>query len=143
MSRSSNGPEPRGLESLLDLAEPVADWSDADVAAMLRHQLAQPLEPGAATIGELLGQPDPSIESLQSVKRHAKVRRSQKEAGVPQELWRVIYFASIAAAIRSGHSISDLSPAEVVQGFNWTLARLWVDESIRGLVNTALRLIDR
>ena len=142
MSKSSNGPGPRGLESLLDLAEPVADWSDADLAAMLRHQLAQPLEPGAATIGELLGQPDPSIDSLQSVKRHAKVRRSQ-EAGVPQELWRVIYFASIAAAIRSGHSISDLSPAEVVQGFNWTLARPWVDESIRGLVTAALRLIDR
>ena len=75
MTTASHGPEPRSLESLFDLAEPVADWSDADLAAMLRHQLAQPLEPGQTTIGELLEQPAPSIPSLQSMKRHAKVRR--------------------------------------------------------------------
>ena len=137
MTTPSHGPEPRPLESLFDLAEPVADWSDADLAAMLRHQLAQPLEPGQMTIGELLAQPDPSIESLQLMKRHAKIRRAQQQAGVPQDLWRVIYFASIAAAIRAGHRISDLTPPELSQGFRWTLDRPWLDPSTRRCIEAS------
>jgi len=148
MTTQRDGSEPRRLESLLDLAEPMADWSDADLAAMLRHQLAQPLPRAAettaptappTTIRALLEQPHPSIESLRSLKRLAKVRRAQADAAVPEDLWRVIYYASIAAAVRAGDSISDLSPAELSQGFQWTLARPWLDAAVRPLVEQAER----
>ena len=139
MTSQSYGPEPRRLETLLDLAEPVADWSDADLAAMLRHQLSQPLPdaPVPTSIRALLERPDASVESLQSLKRLAKVRRAKADAAVPQDLWRVIYFASIAAALCAGHAISDLTPAELLQGLRWTLARPWLDAAVRAPVGQA------
>ena len=127
--------EPRSLESLFDLSEPRADWSDADLAGMLRHQLAQPLEPGAPTIRELLASPAPSVDSLQALKRTAKARRAQAGASAPAELWRVIYFAAIAAAARAGARISDLSADELRAGYRWTSARPWLDAELRGLVS--------
>ena len=142
MTNPSHEPDPRRLESLLDLAEPVADWSDADLAAMLHHQLAQPLEPGGLTIRELFEHPDPPVESLELLKRLAKVRRARNDAAAPQDLWRVIYFASIAAAIPRGHRISDLSPSDLRQGFQWTLARPWVDATVRRLIDNAVRTRD-
>ncbi len=139
MSHGPAGTDSSRMESLFDLTEPTADWAEADLAAMLRHQLAQPLEPDGPTMGELLESPTPSVESLQSLKRLAKIRRAQRDAGMPQDLWRVIYFASIAAALRSGSRISDLTPGELRQGFQWTLARPWLDASIRSLLERAER----
>ena len=139
MSHGPAGADGARMESLFDLTEPTADWAEADLAAMLRHQLAQPLEPDGPAMRDLLEAPTPSVESLQSLKRLAKIRRAQRDAAVPQDLWRVIYFASIAAALRSGSRISDLTPGELRQGFQWTLARPWLDASIRSLLERAER----
>ena len=61
---------------------------------------------------------------------------------MPPDLWRVIYFARIAAALRSGARISDLSPGEMTHGFQWTLGRSWVEDgTVRQLVGDAMQLI--
>jgi hypothetical protein len=125
------------LESLFDLAEPIEDWTDDDLAGMLRHQLGQPMEPGGFSIREMLASPDTSVESLQALKRLAKVRRAQAEASVPPDLWRVIYFAAIAAAARAGHRISDLGAADLDAGYRWTLAKPWLAPDLRTLVEAA------
>lgn len=132
--------DPARLESLFELDVTAPGWSDADLAGMLRHLMSQPLEAGRPTIREIIEQPDPPIESLQSLKRHAKLRRVQGDTTVPSDLWRVIYFASIAAAIRAEHRISDLSPAELSKGLQWTLALPWLDDAfVRQLVGDASR----
>ena len=129
--------EARRLESLFDLAEPTADWADADLAGMLCHQLAQPLVPGGTTMRALLASPAPPVESLDALKRLAKIRRAQGDASVPSDLWRVIYFAAIAAAARAGHRISDLSEADLDAGYRWALAKPWLDPDIRTLIDRA------
>jgi hypothetical protein len=128
--------EPRSLESLFDLSEPRADWSDADLAGMLRHQLAQPLEPAGPMIRELLASREPSVDSLQALKRLSKVRRAQAGGSASAELWRVIYFAAIAAAARAGHRITDLSDDELDAGYGWSLARPWLDPELRSLLSS-------
>ena len=129
----------RRLESLFDLTDPSADWGNADLAGMLRHQLAQPVEPGGATIRALLAAAAPPVESLQSLKRLAKVRRAQADGSVAADLWRAIYFAAIAAATRAGHRISDLAEDELQTGYRWALARPWLDADVRRLVESSAR----
>lgn len=136
MAREPGAGESRRLEPLLDLAEPKADWTDADLNGMLRHQLAQPLNATGPCLRELLVSPTPSIESLASLKRMAKVRRAQEDGSVQADLWRVIYFAAIAAADRAGHRISDLSADELDAGYRWTLARPWLDPELRALLGS-------
>ena len=136
MATESEATNERRLESLFDLAEPSAGWSDADLAGMLRHQLAQAVERGGATIRDLLRSPGAPVESLQSLKRLAKVRRAQADGAVPPDLWRVIYFAAIAAAGRAGHRISDLGAADLEAGYRWTLARNWLDPELRALIES-------
>ena len=66
----------------------------------------------------------------------AKVRRAQEDGSVQADLWRVIYFAAIAAADRAGHRISDLSADELDAGYRWTLARPWLDPELRALLGS-------
>jgi hypothetical protein len=50
------------------------------------------------------------------------------------DLWRVVYFASIAAARRDGLRISDLTAVELAQGFTWATSRPWLEPSLRILL---------
>lgn len=127
----SNRPAQPSIGSLLDTASSDPQWTDSDLAAMFRHQLSVPLEPGQ-TIGEVLERG--TIEQLQSLKRIAKVNRARAESGVPSDLWRVIYFATIVGARRAGISISDLSDDDLRRGCEWVAARPWVDGSIRSIM---------
>jgi hypothetical protein len=135
---------PPKLDSLLELDESTADWTDADMAAMLRHQLSASLDGAAAvTLGALLHDPLAPADRLQALKRLAKVRRAQPPPGMPADLWRVIYFAAIAAAIRAGHGISELSPDELASGFRWALSRSWLEPSLRPIFEQAANSLPR
>ena len=83
--------------------------------------------------------PQVSVESLQALKRLAKIRRAQSDASVPADLWRAIYFSAIAAAARAGHRISDLGEDDVQVGYRWVLARPWLDGDLRSLIEASSR----
>lgn len=133
MTDSSNLPT---MDSLFELGEPKPDWSDADLSAMLRHQLDAPidLDQRFPSIRALLCASQPPVESLEVLKRLAKLRRTEPLSVVPSDLWRLIYFASIAAARHIGHSISDLSHDDLAAGFRWALSKPWIDPVIRELI---------
>jgi hypothetical protein len=89
----------RGLDALLDLRDPQPQWSDADLAAMLMHQLSLPLDGTDLQIRSILLDRGTSPDLLLHLKRVAKINRSVAGSTMPSELWRVIYFAAIAAGL--------------------------------------------
>ena len=149
--QSKRLPEASRIESLLDLDEPRADWDEHDLAALFRHQLDAPMADvidapaSQISIRALLLSDSPAIELLERLKRHAKLRRRETDAAVPADVWRVIYFATIAAAARneSGASISDLQPDELVRGYRWTIQQSFVDPSVISLIQSALDRVTR
>jgi len=139
MSMSEQSIRP-SLRSRFDV-QSSCEWTDADLSAMLRHQLSSGLNPGEATIAEILA--GGSAGPLEMLKRAAKVNRARGDSGLPADLWRVLYFASIAAARRAGHSISELPDDELLRGFEWTAARTWVDEPIKSMMLNACSSMKR
>jgi len=129
------------MDSLFDTESTAPEWTDADLGAMLRHQLGAALSSGGDPIGRILQQG--AIEQLEALKRAAKVNRTRGDSGIPADLWRVIYFTSIAAARRAGHSISELPDDELLRGFEWAAARTWVDEPIRSIIREACSSMKR
>jgi hypothetical protein len=100
---------------------------------MLRHLLDGPAGPESGPIRSLLSDPSPNIEALEALKRLAKARRANP-GNVPADLWRVIYFAAIGRAAQAHATISELSSDDLHAGYRWTLARPWLDASVRGLI---------
>jgi hypothetical protein len=132
MNQPADTPRP---ESLFDLGEPDADWTDADLAAMLRHLLDAPgqCDGKYPTIRALLSDAAAPIHGLQALKDLAKARRSEASA-VPPDIWRVVYFASIARAARAGTVITELSNHDLRTGYRWVLAKPWLDPQVRHII---------
>jgi hypothetical protein len=151
--------------------EPPA-WSADDLAVILRHQLAVPLEfeladwaghpwEGAGdeppppprrvedrtilrtTFQELLHHPRPPLEMLRRVKAFAKFAQAQPSTGVPVEVATVLYFAAIVVAMmRCGTSLTTLPPDRVSAGVAWALDQAWLDGPTRELFADANRWLD-
>ena len=139
-----------------------SSWNDADLHAMLCHQLSaeiefdlthfggvagEPLassvaegqEQGLGTFGDLLTASDPSVESLEMIRRFAKRFRTGPSEGLPEEIATVLYYAAIAAArVRLGVSISKLPDAAIKDGLRWGCQLPWLTESLRQLFSEAL-----
>jgi hypothetical protein len=132
-------------------------WLADDLAQIWRHQLQVPLEvelaeafpgfspsnydlPMPRTFAELLKHPAPPMDLLVLVKNLAKVRRGQ--AGFPSEIATALYHAAIAIGVaRHGQRMTELDDAALAHGFQWTLRQSWLDESTRGVVESALRSV--
>ena len=142
-----------GLAGLLQV-EDEALWTARDLAAILAHQLAAPLEtdlgrreaispgrrdapdvwPAIRTFGELFDHPSPPVELLERTKRFAKTARSQPDGPLPDEVATVLYLAAIATARRKcGRSISQLDEAALRHALEWALAQPWLAASLREL----------
>jgi hypothetical protein len=129
--------------------------------AFLRHHLAAPaqfdlggLPPGQAgqlqnlsaaqslvlrSLGELLHHPSPPLPLLVFAKDFAKANMNHPESQLPPPVARLLYYASIAAALARRHErISRMPEAALRQGFAWAAGQTWIDELTRALFVAAL-----
>jgi hypothetical protein len=143
------------LARLIDAAAdaPTVYWG-ADLAAVLRHQLAAPLteelsspicgdtshahlshlDPMLATFGDLLHHPNPPIELLTLAKAFSKSCRANAQL-LPPEVSTLIYYAVIMVArVRLGKTITALSDEGLRQGLAWGMEQTWVDEKTKALL---------
>ena len=146
--------DPDAFASLIDLdAEQDEEWSEEDLADILRHQLAAPLsemelegvaarrqldewwQDGFSTFGAVLFHPDPPLDPLRCVKTYAKSLRGNPDLGVPSRVTMVLYFAAIVIARRRhGESITSLDSKAVDDGIRWVLSLPWIDEELRDVL---------
>jgi hypothetical protein len=156
-ARADDSSQPGALAALMALDGAAGRlWEPGELSAILRHQLAAPLEmdlamaglttaekvsPASAppgdpirSFGDLLHHRDPPIELLVLVKDFAKAARQDPSVGLPGEVAGILYFASIVVARRRwAKRITRLDDEEVEDGVRWALAEPWVDEATRSL----------
>jgi DNA-directed RNA polymerase specialized sigma24 family protein len=147
---------PRILAKMLEVSERREDlWDDEDLAALLRDELAQPLDtllsqheaaqavpsppssdvPPPTTLGELLQHPQPPLQTLRAVKRLARRRINTDTSFLPPDINSAIYFATIAAAlVHHGERITKSDDEVLRRGFAVMLDRPWLDGTSRQLL---------
>jgi hypothetical protein len=134
-------------------------WHEADLAAILRHQLDAPLaelEPASAagdtvlagttspvqTVADLLTHDAPAPDLLLRVKDWAKEGMNKSESEhfpVPREVAGVLYFTAIAASLVSTRvRISSLPSSDIAHGASWALGKAWLDGRLHDILREAL-----
>jgi hypothetical protein len=156
--------KPTRLARLFELDTGNAErvWRPDELGAILRHQLAAPvqydlrnLDRGEAgklkrlaeaeglilrSFGDLLHHPHPPIELLRMTKDFAKACRISPTGPLPPEIATVIYYAAIVVARqRCGLRISKLNDADLRHGLEHVLAQAWLDSDTRALFAEALK----
>jgi hypothetical protein len=161
MNRAADNARPDSLAALLAVgAAGDRVWEPGELSAVLRHQMAAPLEadvavlgPGTAervralcaaaggrleTFGDLFHHRAPPLELLVLVKHLAKAARDDPQLLLPKEVAAVLYFAAIAVAeTRCGARITRLGEREVRAGVRWALALPWLDPATGALFEGA------
>ncbi len=150
--------DPHAMSVLMELsAEPQALWKPEELGEILTHQLAMAASASSfgctastgdaqtkTTLRELLDDPHPSLDLLNTIRRAAKADCYSTSALLPRDAALVIYYASIAAALANqGQRISDLDDAKLSQAFAWTLKRDWMDAGLVGLFARAMELLKK
>lgn len=151
----------RLLAPLMDLGvECEGLWQPDELAAILQHQLAAPVEfprdvwreqtalpiqamcsaadPPIASFGDLFAHPRPPRELLQMTKDYAKVCRARGAGPIPAEIATMLYLVSIAVAFTTrGERISGLESQGLSHALTWAVAQTWIDAPLRRLLTTA------
>ena len=152
---------PAQLSQLLTLGEKTAEvWDARDLAGMLRHQMAAPLNFDLTTLpltklaaktrdqnlaeaatariksfGDLLFLAEPPLELLRLSKEFFKKRiQSHKEQSPEWQIAYLFYLLIILAAGVGVRTISTLTPGELLKGVQWALDQNWVDAQTKQLV---------
>jgi hypothetical protein len=146
--------EPARLAQLLsELSDQYADWTDEEMASILQHQLRAPLETEllrrslralsnpqahhgslAITFADLLHDQRPPLELLVVVKDFAMDNLRLRDKGLPRNIARVLYCASVLVArLCLGVRISGLSDAKLKARLDWAIQQPWLDPSMRDL----------
>ena len=113
-------------------------------SARTGRQSLRPIRPRSVlavgmTLGELFQCADPPLGLLIAVKRVARRLMGPGASDVPVEVHRLIYFASIAAAlVRHGEQISKSSPEVLRVAWERLAAESYVDDGLRRLFGNAL-----
>jgi hypothetical protein len=156
-SRFIHAAASRDLAKLLAPAGAAGDgptiYHGADLAVILRHQLAAPLAEelaspvcGAAsreeplnldgsikTFADLLHAADPPLDLLRRTKELAKSCRANPEM-LPPEVATLFYYAAILVARqRHGQRITQLDDNNLRSGVEWSLQQPWVDQRTKSL----------
>ena len=128
-------------------------WQDADLAGLLRHQLATPLAndlPGAAAVcpdaaarlgsfGGLFAADSPPRELLDLARLYAKSAAIDRHRPLQREVALVLYFAAIAAGrVKLGLKLTSKGDAELVQAYRWALDRPWLARELVPLFEAAV-----
>jgi hypothetical protein len=148
--------DPSLLSDLLHFEKLERPWQPAELEAVLRHQLAAPVEFDLAgmgeavadrlrtlaasqglvlkSVGDLLRHPHPPIELLEMLKDFAKAHVLHPRSPLPREIAAVLYYASIFAAMsRCDRQITKLDSDRLRAGVAELLPQEWLDQSIRAL----------
>ena len=139
-NKSVDQADPRTLAALLAPADEAHLWSDADMAALLRHQLDSPFPLSAgnsapATIGQLLTVANPSLDSLRRLKEFAKSARQDERSGIPPQISSALYYSAIFAALtRLETRLSQLDSPALLQGAEFLLSQPWLDSRLRTIL---------
>jgi RNA polymerase sigma-70 factor (ECF subfamily) len=154
---------PSELASLLSVrGTPHEDWQPQEMRDLLRHGLEtlvgdyletgddaeQPGKPRghatseetavSITLRELLQIAKPPLGLLMAVKRHARHLAGSSASHLPDKVHRLVYFATIAAAmLRHGQSITKSSAESVRIAFARMAAEPYVEEWLRTLFESA------
>ncbi|HEY2589445.1 MAG TPA: hypothetical protein VGI81_27110 [Tepidisphaeraceae bacterium] len=157
--------DPTRLSAMLAPDLPATPWEPGELAAVLRHQLAAPLDltpPGAEdagdrprpktadvvpalpglpqTFAELLFAPNPPIDLLIQLKAFAKPFVTSAKGALPREIAAVLYYgAIILGRTRCGRRISELDDASLRYGLEGMVNCDWLDSSTRHLMQEGLR----
>jgi hypothetical protein len=157
---------PAGLARILDQNQQEAPlWEPAEMRAMWQHQLSVPLDVDLGTVQsanlsalrkgaeasflekgfqDLLHNPKPPLQLLKLTKNFAK--QTLKEAEDPQfrEIAAALYYASYAAAmLHHSQRLGAMNRHELAGGFEWALARVWLDEPTKKLISDARDLLKK
>jgi len=142
------------------------NWTDAELGAVLRHQLDTPIEAevvglgaaaaaklqaicagedqGATTLAGVFNCADPSVAMLQMVKEFAKTLLEHPDTALPREVAGILYWTSIAAGMVLKRSrITRLEDGALEAGLSWAASREWLDGRCRELIETALDRLPR
>lgn len=122
------------------------EWSDTDLAGLLRHQLATPLEndlpnakglcpeldgQGMTTFSDLFAAEQPPRELLELTRLYAKSAAINRDRPLQRDVALVLYFAAIATGqTRLGLKLSSKSDADLQRAYGWALDRPWLAESL-------------
>lgn len=149
---------PAKLAGLLQLGEADIQWRDEDLAAIFKHQLAQPLLPiaeqylparGAAdaagvnapkitTFGKLFASASPPAEMLDIVRHYARDCRTAGDQSLPAVIAGALYWSAIAAGIATGAGgRSKLSKIDLEVGLKWLGDQAWVTPPLRKIAMKA------
>lgn len=166
-SHTPDQSDPASLARLLEVSNGNdVLWRPEELAAILRHQLAAPIEYDLSrmdrhaaqrlkvsadakglllkSFADLFAHPDPPIELLEMTKQFAKANRNDPDRALPVEISTLLYYACIAAAlVRCGKRITGLDDATLSKGFQWGRGQPWVDEATAGLFKKALEAFER
>ena len=143
---------PQRLARLFSVdADPVGAWGAHELGAILRHQLASPVDaelspPAVAhggeirTYADLLRHPHPPVELLRLLKNFAKCHCGHPLSALPAEVMAVLYYASIVAARFHAHArITRLTDSELQRGIDWIISQPWLEDTTRCLLDKALQ----
>ncbi len=142
--------DPTALAELFNLgqADTPMPWSRDDLAAMLRHQLHQPLGPSPAAQNDgyasrphldLFTRDHPPLARLRQVKDQAKAGGREDDSELPRDVATVLYYAALAAA-RMHHQdqpITRLDDEAFRVGLDWALQLPWLDPALKPLFSQA------
>ena len=154
-----------GIRALLD--ETAAEdrlWSSDDLRDVFGHQWSAPLAVDLGglgdafagrvktlaaskglllqSFGDLLAHQRPPLELLVLTKEFAKRCLSSPHSALPHDIARVLYFASIAAALsRCSRRITTLGDQRIEQGIAWALSRTWLAEEARAVLEAGQRAL--
>jgi hypothetical protein len=156
--------DPSTLLALIELNPDSSPWQPFELTSLLRHQLKAPLAeslsevdrsaatmadagsactgPPLRTFADLLEHPSPPLPLLIAAKRLAKLRVSAQPESSQSGIWKLLYYACIAAArVRAGVSISDLPDTEVARAFQLEIDQPVMHSTVLKLLREALSLL--
>lgn len=138
-----------------------ASWSPAELGAVLRHQLAAPLEydlrtivdggertimamaaattvgPSPKTFGDMIRHQSPPLDLLNVMKDFA--RNGRDNGSLPAEVGTVLYYTAIVlGVVRHQTRITKLDDHALRKGVEWSLGQPWIDESVRQILGEAV-----
>ncbi len=155
---------PAKLAKILEwMQQTPVSWHPTDLAALLRHQLAAPIDPdlkeakgrerelqkpGAdlsaaarlMTFRDLIRDPHVPLPWLRMMKLYFGGHRSHPDSPIPREVSDTLYFACISLALaRHGERITRLDGSTLRKNLEVTARQEWLDDELKPVFQEALR----
>ena len=129
-------------------------WTAEDIAAIVRHQMAAPLEvdlveyepriaerlrsltadggPPLRSFADVFAHPAPPVWLLELVKEFAKSRGAMPRGPLPPGAATLLYIVTLTVArLKCGQPITELDDRALAERIVWALALPWIDRTVR------------